>query len=90
MAFVYLDGLSLKVFREGEGIVRETVYVAFGPCPGWGEAGLGILALAHGERHCLGRGLGQPDRASSRSRALKNQGFPNGLGGKAVVLGDLL
>ncbi|BDG29771.1 hypothetical protein TthSNM76_19810 (plasmid) [Thermus thermophilus] len=23
MAFVYLDGLSLKVFREGEGIVRE-------------------------------------------------------------------
>ncbi|WP_436411018.1 transposase, partial [Thermus scotoductus] len=26
MAFVYLDGLVLKVLREGEGVVRETVY----------------------------------------------------------------
>ncbi|RTI07585.1 IS256 family transposase, partial [Thermus scotoductus] len=33
MAFVYLDGLSLKVFREGEGIVRESVYVALGIAP---------------------------------------------------------
>ncbi len=34
MAFVYLDGLSLKVLRDGEGIVRETVYVALGIPPG--------------------------------------------------------
>ena len=33
MAFVYLDGLSLKVLRDGEGIVRETVYVALGITP---------------------------------------------------------
>ena len=31
MAFVYLDGLTLKVLREG--IVRETVYVALGVTP---------------------------------------------------------
>ena len=33
MAFVYLDGLFLKVFREGEGVGREAVYVALGVTP---------------------------------------------------------
>jgi transposase-like protein len=32
MAFVYLDGLSLKVFQEGEG-GRASVYVAPGVTP---------------------------------------------------------
>ncbi|RTG94608.1 IS256 family transposase, partial [Thermus scotoductus] len=30
MPFVYLDGLFLKVFREGMGMEREVVYVALG------------------------------------------------------------
>jgi Transposase and inactivated derivatives len=29
MAFVYLDGLYLKLLREGEGVVREVVYYPF-------------------------------------------------------------
>jgi hypothetical protein len=33
MAFVYLDGLYLKLLREGEGVVREVVYVALGVTP---------------------------------------------------------
>ena len=33
MTFVYLDGLSLKVLRDGEAIVRETVCVALGITP---------------------------------------------------------
>ena len=33
MAFVYLDGLFLKVFREGLGMEREVVYVALGITP---------------------------------------------------------
>ncbi len=45
MAFVYLDGLSLKVFREGEGIVRETVYVALGITPGGERRVLGFWLL---------------------------------------------
>ena len=45
MAFVYLDGLSLKVFREGEGIVRETVYVAVGVTPGGERRVLGFWLL---------------------------------------------
>ncbi|MBT9258664.1 MAG: IS256 family transposase [Clostridiales bacterium] len=45
MAFVYLDGLSLKVFREGEGIVRETVYVALGIAPGGERRVLGFWLL---------------------------------------------
>ncbi len=35
MAFVYLDGLYLKVLREGEGVVREVVYVALGIGGSW-------------------------------------------------------
>jgi putative transposase len=45
MAFVYLDGLSLKVFREGEGIVRETVYVALGLAPDGERRVLGFWLL---------------------------------------------
>ncbi len=45
MAFVYLDGLSLKVFREGEGIVRETVYVALGVTPSGERRVLGFWLL---------------------------------------------
>ncbi|BCP67578.1 hypothetical protein TthHB5018_c25120 (plasmid) [Thermus thermophilus] len=45
MAFVYLDGLSLKVFREGEGIVRETVYVALGIAPDGERRVLGFWLL---------------------------------------------
>lgn len=33
MAFVYLDGLFLKVFREGLGVEREAMYVALGVTP---------------------------------------------------------
>jgi Transposase and inactivated derivatives len=44
MAFVYLDGLYLKLLREGEGVVREVVYVALGVTPS-------------GERQVLGYGL---------------------------------
>ena len=33
MAFVYLDGLYLKLLREGGGVVREVVYVALGVTP---------------------------------------------------------
>jgi putative transposase len=33
MAFVYLDGLFLKVFREGEGVGREAASVALGVTP---------------------------------------------------------
>lgn len=33
MAFVYLDGLFLKVFKEGLGMEREAVYVALGVTP---------------------------------------------------------
>ena len=45
MAFVYLDGLSLKVFREGEGIVRESVYVALGIAPNGERRVLGFWLL---------------------------------------------
>ena len=45
MAFVYLDGLSLKVFREGEGIVRESVYVALGIAPDGERRVLGFWLL---------------------------------------------
>ncbi len=45
MAFVYLDGLSLKVLRDGEGIVRETVYVALGIAPGGERRVLGFWLL---------------------------------------------
>jgi transposase-like protein len=45
MAFVYLDGLSLKTFREGEGIVRETVYVALGLAPDGERRVLGFWLL---------------------------------------------
>jgi transposase-like protein len=44
MAFVYLDGLHLRLLREGEGVVREVVYVALGVTPS-------------GERRVLGYGL---------------------------------
>ena len=45
MAFVYLDGLSLKVLRDGEGIVRETVYVALGVTPSGERRVLGFWLL---------------------------------------------
>jgi transposase-like protein len=44
MAFVYLDGLYLKLLREGEGVVGEVVYVALG-------------VTLSGERRVLGYGL---------------------------------
>ncbi|AFH40264.1 transposase (plasmid) [Thermus thermophilus JL-18] len=50
MAFVYLDGLSLKVLRDGEGVARETVYVALGVTPS-------------GERRVLGFWLLPPESA---------------------------
>jgi len=45
MAFVYLDGLAIKVLREGEGIVRETVYVALGITSGGERRVLGFWLL---------------------------------------------
>ncbi len=45
MAFVYLDGLVLKVLREGEGVVRETVYVALGITSGGERRVLGFWLL---------------------------------------------
>ena len=44
-AFVTLDGLSLKVIREGEGIVRESVYVALGIAPNGERRVLGFWRL---------------------------------------------
>jgi putative transposase len=43
MAFVYLDGLYLKLLREGEGVVREVVYVALGVTPSGERRVLGEL-----------------------------------------------
>ena len=45
MAFVYLDGLAIKVLREGEGVVRETVYVALGITPSGERRVLGFWLL---------------------------------------------
>lgn len=45
MAFVYLDGFSLKVLREGLGVERETVYVALGITPGGERMLLGFWLL---------------------------------------------
>ncbi len=45
MAFVYLDGFSLKVLREGLGMERETVYVALGLTPGGERMLLGFWLL---------------------------------------------
>jgi putative transposase len=45
MAFVYLDGLYLKLLREGEGVVREVVYVALGVTPSGERQVLGYWLL---------------------------------------------
>jgi putative transposase len=45
MAFVYLDGLYLKLLREGEGVVREVVYVALGVTPSGERRVLGYWLL---------------------------------------------
>jgi transposase-like protein len=45
MAFVYLDGLYLKLLREGEGVVREEVYVALGVTPSGERQVLGYWLL---------------------------------------------
>jgi putative transposase len=45
MAFVYLDGLHLKLLREGEGVVREEVYVALGVTPSGERQVLGYWLL---------------------------------------------
>jgi putative transposase len=44
MAFVYLDGL-MKLLREGEGVVREVVYVALGVTPSGERRVLGYWLL---------------------------------------------
>ncbi|RIH89182.1 Transposase, Mutator family [Meiothermus luteus] len=45
MAFVYLDGFSLKVLREGLGVERESVYVALGVTPDGARRVLGFWLL---------------------------------------------
>jgi putative transposase len=45
MAFVYPDGLYLKLRREGEGVVREVVYVALGVTPSGERQVLGYWLL---------------------------------------------
>ena len=45
MAFVHLDGLYLKLLREGEGVVREVVYVALGVTPSGERRVLGYRLL---------------------------------------------
>jgi hypothetical protein len=45
MAFVYPDGLYLKLLREGEGVVREVVYVALGVTPSGERRVLGYWLL---------------------------------------------
>ena len=45
MAFVHLDGLYLKLLREGEGVVREVVYVALGIAPSGERQVLGYWLL---------------------------------------------
>jgi len=45
MAFVHLDGLYLKLLREGEGVVREVVYVALGVTPSGERRVLGYWLL---------------------------------------------
>lgn len=45
MAFVYLDGLFLKVFKEGLGMEREAVYVALGVTPSGERQILGFWLL---------------------------------------------
>ena len=45
MAFVYLDGLYLKLLREGEGVVREVVYLALGVTPSGERQVLGYWLL---------------------------------------------
>jgi transposase-like protein len=45
MAFVYLDGLYLRLLREGEGVVREVVYVALGVTPSGERQVLGYWLL---------------------------------------------
>jgi len=52
MAFVYLDGLVLKLFQEEEGVVRVSVYVAIGVSPA-------------GERNVLGYWLFPSENAFS-------------------------
>ena len=45
MAFVHLDGLYLRLLREGEGVVREAVYVALGVTPSGERRVLGYRLL---------------------------------------------
>ena len=45
MAFVHLEGLYLKLLREGEGVVREVVYVALGVTPSGERRVLGYWLL---------------------------------------------
>ncbi|KIX84396.1 IS256 family transposase [Thermus filiformis] len=58
LAFVYLDGFSLKVFQEGEGVVRASVYVALGVSP-------------EGERRVLGYWLFPSENATAWEGVLR-------------------
>jgi putative transposase len=97
MAFVYLDGLYLKLLREGEGVVREVVYVALGGHAFRGEAGPGLLAPAGGERLGVGGGPGGAVAAGAQAGAAlhhrwasgSTRSHPTGLpsGGVAAVRG---
>ena len=73
MAFVYLDGLYLKLLREGEGVVREVVYVALGVTPS-------------GERRVLGYGLLPAESALGWEGSWGSWGR-GGSGGVAAVRG---
>jgi hypothetical protein len=96
MAFVYLDGLYLKLLREGEGVVREVVYVALGVTPS-GERQVGLLAPAGGERLGVGGGPGGAVAAGAQAGAAlhhrwasgSTRSHPKGLpsGGVAAVRG---